>query len=189
MRTIRNFIYIMLGFMVVLLLVPAVSANEKMGYSQTNKVYSTNKVYTTVSPTMRVKVAPVGSGNVTDTRQKTTYTSTSTYDRPVSSALAYTSYPGKCRAAFAGAGQFEVFGISFSGSRGVKKCEEQELAILMIQHGSATDQENGRQIFRWHFADVVARRESEATTYKWICNPRKPNCTRIAPITAGEPES
>ncbi len=144
-------------------------------------------INSTISPT--IDVAPVGSGNVTDTKVKTTIVNNES-DRPVNSAYAPMVVPGQCQRAVAIAFQFAGFGASAGGTRQLDSCLARELAILM---GETKDEEltkKAKVIWNAEFTDWMTARKlkMQPKGVAYVCrSPWEKHCTRVEAVEQEEP--
>ena len=148
-------------------------------------------INSTINPA--IDVAPVGSGNVTDTNTavdvKTTIIKNEA-DIPVHSAYAPTVVPGQCQRAIAVAFQFAGAGFSAGGTKELDSCLARELAILMGETKDTDLVKNAKVIWDNEFFDYLAERKlkMQPKGIAYVCKqPFDEHCTVVKSLEPEEP--
>ena len=167
----RNLMYFLLGFALMLLLAPAF-ANEREGYTQYQRQYQDQHQRNYQRTDAK---AYSGSSN----------TYTNTYREAAQTAYAPGCVVGKCLAAFGVGIQGRGFGLSFGGNKARKTCEARALAIMLMETGNERDYQDGRVILRTHFAEWKRGR-----TGRYVCKqPTDEHCNKVEPVTIMQPDN
>ena len=141
-------------------------------------------INSTINPA--IDVAPVGSGNVTDTNTavdvKTTIIKNEA-DIPVRSAYAPSMYGGPDCAMFSGAVTAAKISISFGGVAQLRSCLARQLAYMLNDFGMEAE---GKAIMVSEFGKWQEKEPRKKKRY--VCNlPVSEHCTLIEAVDPEEP--